>query len=170
MVFFFDSVSRASAICYMTPAVLGGSPIRRERLSAQPSRVILFLVIFPDAPPLNNPQPACNRRIGKPDGKGTDRIEQVTGRGLERQSENDDAGIARRIEAKRVAEVQVKSDQALAFGTTNLDQSVIGGRSQSFLYHRSDGIPCCPQNLRTPVAETLVELDLQADASRGTLT
>ena len=56
----------------------------RSSGAVQPSHVILFLVILPDAPPLNNPQLACNSRIGKPDGKGTDRVEQVTGRELAR--------------------------------------------------------------------------------------
>ena len=78
--------------------------------------------------------------------------------------------MARRVEAQRVTEVQVKSDQALALGTTDLDQFVIAGRRQSFFDHCGDGIACCSQNLRTPIAEILVEFDLQADASRGTST
>ena len=54
--------------------------------------------------------------------------------------------------------------------TTDLDQFVIAGRRQSFFDHCGDGMACCSQNLRTPIAEILVELDLQADASRGTST
>ena len=78
--------------------------------------------------------------------------------------------MERRIETQRVTEVEVKGDQALAFGTADLNQPVIAGRGLSFLYHGCDGVPRCSQNLGTPVAEILVELDLQADASKGTST
>ena len=96
--------------------------------------------------------------------------EQVAGHGLGQQSEDGDAGVTRWLEAQRVAEIQVESDQTPAFGTTDFDEPVIAGRRQSFLYHRGDVMSSRPQDTRSPVAEVLIELDLQADVSRGTST
>ena len=113
---------------------------------------------------------AFNGRIGKTDGKGAHRVEQVGGHECDRQSEDGDAGIARWIETQRVAEVEIESDQTPAFGTTGFDEPVVSGRRQAFLHHRGDVVSRRPQDVRSAVAEVLVELDLQDDASRGTST
>ena len=82
--------------------------------------------------------------------------------GSGRELENDDAARALRWEAQHVTEVMVQRDERAIFCRAYLKEMLVRGADKLLIFDRCDVMAGQPQQLGSPIADVLVELEFHA--------
>jgi hypothetical protein len=80
------------------------------------------LLVDTDAPSLHDPELAFNILPGETADERAYQIKKVIRGRFSRETKHSDPGVVGGLETERIAEIQVKSNQASAFAATDIDQ------------------------------------------------
>jgi len=91
-------------------------------------------------------------------------------RGFRRQAQDGDTGEVRGVITKRIAELEIESNEAPVFLARGLDDLIVASRGEILLVNRGDVVPCGYEEGLSAVPQVFVQLELQWASPRGTST